>query len=751
MADPVIGPVGATIETRAEATSGPGGEVKFWLQQLELSEREDRNFVKRGRKIVERYRDERSRNLTDRGVKRYNILWSNVQTLLPALYNRTPKPEVDRRFKDSSPTARLGAMVLERALSYALDNCDFDGVMEDAVEDRLLPGRGIVRLRYIPHYGEEVTPKLYLKAATVGASSVDSGSSDEQEEPTYTTEDGQAVDKDQVKFDGQNQPYMDGEPYKPVTYEEVMPEYKFWEDVRFSPARKFKQTTWVAFREYLTRDELVARFKDKGKQVNLDYTPKGVNEADQAGPANDAFKKAVVWEIWDKSARKVKWLATGYEQGLLDDVDDPLKLINFFPMPSPLTATTTNDQQTPVADYVEYQDQAKELDVLTTRIDKLTRALKVAGAYAGEERATLQQLVDEGSENKLIPVDHWAAFAGDKGGLQGLIVWLPIDQVAKVLIGLVDQRERVKQSIYELTGMADLIRGSTNPDETYGAQRLKSHYYTLRMSRPQRRIALFARDVIRIMGEIIASQFSPQTLSLITGFPEPVDMPQLPAAPPAAVPGQNGIPQPNPAFQQYQAQMAQAQQAVVAETAKRQQEFLAAVEFLRQSAPHPFRIDIEADSTIAPDEDAEKQARTEFLGALIPLLEQIVPMIRQYPPLAKFGKQIVMFGVRGFRAGRSLEESLEEAFDALSQMPAEPPQTGKGKSAGQDPSVEMAKLGIQQQQAQGDLAIKAAKAEADKQFKMAKIGLEARGQAMDEEYQQAEILSMERKILTGTP
>lgn len=757
MADPVIASVGATIETRAQAESGPDGEVKFWLQQLDLVEKEERNFVKRGRKIVERFRDERGKNLTDRGVKRYNILWSNVETLKPALYNRTPKPDVERRFKDDDPRGRLASMILERALAYTMDNCDFDAAMESAVEDRLLPGRGIVRIRYIPHYGEAQREKLYLKAADVDASSVESGLADEDEEPTvYTTEDGERVSGNDVKFEPDGRPYKEGESFRPVVYEEVVPEYKFWEDVRISNARNFKESGWVAFREYLTRDELVARFKAAGKVVTLNYTPKGVAEADQAGPQNDAFKKAVVWEIWDKAKRQTIWISTGYDK-ILDRKEDPLRLEKFFPIPKPLTSTTTTDVQTPVPDYVEYQDQANELDVLTTRIDKLTRALKVAGAYAGEERAILQQLLDEGNENKLVPVDHWAAFAGDKGGLQNLIVWLPIDQIAKVMIGLVDQRDKIKAAIYELTGMADLIRGSTSPDETYGAQRLKSHYYTLRISRPQKQIALFARDIIRLMAEVICSQFSPQTLSMITGLPEQVQIPQLPPAPPAVIagPAQSNNPpgappqmQPNPAMQQYQA-AAQAQQAALEEQQKRETDFLAAVEFLRQSTPRPFRIDIEADSTIAPDEDAEKQARTEFLGAVVPLLEQVIPMIRQYPMLAKFGKQMVMFGVRGFRAGRSLEEALEEAFDQLAQLPPEQPQQ-KGGKGGQDPQVAMAKLGIDQQEAQGKLAIEAQKAQAETQYKEGRLALMARGQAASEAYDSAVIADMARKTMMGT-
>jgi len=162
----------------------------------------------------------------------------------------------------------------------------------------------------------------------------------------------------------------------------------------------------------------------------------------QQGPLSDAFQKAAVWEIWDKQQKRVTWWASGYSKGPLDEEPDPLELPGFFPSPPCRRATTSNEQRVPIADYIGYQDQARELDTLTSRIDKLVRALKVAGVYAGSEKAVLQQLVDDGSENKLILVEDWAGFAGDKGGLNGLIQWLPVEQIARVLIQLYDASER---------------------------------------------------------------------------------------------------------------------------------------------------------------------------------------------------------------------------------------------------------------------------------------------------------------------
>jgi|SRR5579859_179014 len=499
------------LESRDDAGDDPGSVCRFWLQQLKLAEREDRRWVKTGRLIVKRYRDER-RETQMRNSAKFNILWSNVETLKPILYGRTPKPDVQPRHKNDDLVASLGADILERALGYEDDLDEFSEVMERVVEDRLLPGRGVARVFYEPKYGEP-----------------------EEDPDGIPDEDGKLPT------------------FRPVENERAPVRYVFWEDYRQSPARVEHDVWWQAFRSYQTRDELIARFGKKiGSQVTLDYTPKGLEEDGEKGPQADAFKKAQVWEIWDKEKKRVVWVAPSWTDGPLDTKRDPLELAGFFPAPRPLSATMTNETLVPVADFSEYQDQAIELDILTGRIDKLTSALKVVGLYAGEDKASISQMFDDqGAENRLIPVENWALFM-EKGGLQNAIVWAPMEQIAKVLIQLYDARDRVKRTLYEITGMADILRGETNPNETLGAQQLKAQFATRRITKAQKEVARFARDLMRLRGFVMAKHFSPQTLMQMTGLPNP--LPAMPPMPPVMVPrppmpapqpGQAPIPQAN--------------------------------------------------------------------------------------------------------------------------------------------------------------------------------------------------------------
>lgn len=505
------------IDARADLGTGDEALWSFWMGEDRIAGKDEEKWHKRARKIVQRYRDERPQ--TGSSVHRLNILWANVQTLLPVLYARTPKPDVQRRWLDQDDTGRLASILMERAISYSLENCDFDSVMQAVVQDRLLPGRGTARVMYVPHYGDPIP----AEAA--------------EDEETPAGEEFEETDAASAGVDNAGDAKKKSEPLREVVYEEAIVTYQYWEDYREGAARTNREVPWKRFRSYMTRDQLVERFGSKGRRVNLDFTPKGTDQQnpDKSSTVPDIFKKAIVHEIWDRMKGEVVWLAPGTPDLILDRVDDPLRLPNFFPDPDPLLATTTNDKRIPVPDFVEYQDQANELDTLTARIDVLTRALKVSGVYPGVLKQNLQQLIDEGTENKLIPVEDWAAWT-DKGGLSNFIQWMPIKEVAETLIQLYAARDKTKDLLYEITGIGDIMRGATNPNETMGAQQLKANFSTRRIQPQQRAVARFARDLIRLIAAVIAEHFEPKTLSMITGYPQLAPVPEVGPPPPQFLP-----------------------------------------------------------------------------------------------------------------------------------------------------------------------------------------------------------------------
>lgn len=610
-----------------------------WVPIITAYERSAEKWEKAGKRIVKRYKDER--NTRETSNSRYNILWSNVETLKPALFAQTPKAEVERRFKDKDPVGRVAADVLERCLDYELGQYSFGSTMRQGVLDYLLPGRGTAWVRYVPHMRDM-------------ALSTDVG------------DDGVEVSED-AEVGGP----AEGEKPEEVYYEEVLSDYVHWQDFGHTEARTWEEVTAVWRKVYLTRGKLVERFgKEKGDAIPLDFTPKGM---DGQG-VTDAVKKATIYEIWDRDALEAIWISKHYHEAL-DQREDPLKLEKFFPCPRPLYATLGNDSLIPVPDYVEYQDQADELDQLTGRIDQITKALKVAGVYDGSAPA-LERLLNDGVENQLIPVEKWTGFA-EKGGLKGSIEFLPIQEIAATLLHLYECREHVKQDLYEITGMADIIRGASNPNTTATAEKIKSHFITMRLDERQREVQRFTRNVVDISGQIIAGHFQLDTIQKISGVQllTKEEKAQIGAyqAQQKAMQMQQQPPQPGmPTTQQPMAppmpQMPPPPPDKVALMGEPTWDEVYAL--LKNDTARCFRIDIETDSTIAGDEDQAKQEGMEFLQAIVPFMEQVF----QAPPgLAPLMGQILGAIVRRFKFGKTVEGAIEAALDQFEQQAKQPP------------------------------------------------------------------------------
>ena len=451
-----------------------------WQDELKRYSEAYEKFTERGEKIVKRYRDERKD--ADNIEARFNILWSNVRTLKPAIYSKTPKPEVSRRFKDNNPVARTASTILERALSFEIKQFgDFHSAMSNCVEDRLLSGRGTAWIRYEP-----ITEVV--------------------EEPPQLTDDVEIGDE--VNETDAENPLAgeEAEPLERITSETSPVDYVYWKDFAHLPARTWEEVTWVGRRVYLGLEEGVERFGEDFRQVPLTMSP---DEKDKEKHSTKELKKAEVWEIWCKPSKKVYWIATHYDY-ILDERDDPLDIEQFFPCPKPVYATITTGSLVPVADFVLYQDQADEIDILTSRIQHLTKAMKVMGIYAADE-ASLGRLLKEGNDAVMIPVTNWQAFM-EKGGLSQAVQFMPLADVAQALQQLYMARDSCKQIIYEVTGISDIVRGASQASETATAQQIKSQFASIRLNDLKDDVARFARDILRMKSEVMCSKYQPQSL-----------------------------------------------------------------------------------------------------------------------------------------------------------------------------------------------------------------------------------------------
>jgi len=146
----------ASEETRSKLELEQG-TAQYWHIELNNADETEEDWRKRGRQVIERYRDERNVDTYGMGSeKKFNILWANTETLKGALFAKMAKPDVRRSFPDNNPVTKNIARVLERTLAYANDVYNANKPIESALEDYLLPGRGVVWVVYDPVFVKEM-------------------------------------------------------------------------------------------------------------------------------------------------------------------------------------------------------------------------------------------------------------------------------------------------------------------------------------------------------------------------------------------------------------------------------------------------------------------------------------------------------------------------------------------------------------------------------------------------------------------
>lgn len=657
-----------------EEESSPDSDVViWWLKEVDEARKREKDWRKEAKRIVSLYEGDKADDY------QYNILYSNTETMLPALYNSTPRPIVQRRFKDEDPLGKMASKAAERTLEYLIDNGDssytsFDDLMKSAVLEGLVPGRGLTRFKY-----DAVVEGAQNEAAAEGAEPEGPDTEDKPEAGTETP------------------------PSEDVKYETVCGEEIPWDRFLHGNAKKWKDVPWGAIEHFMTREELEKNFGELGARIPVSEMAKESGTGDESDPMAKGedlkgIKVAQVYEIWDKDEKRVIFISPQWKEAPLKSVPDPLSLSGFFPWPQPIMFTSKISSLIPVPLYTMYEAQAKELNRITTRINKITNALKVRGMYDSTVEGIDKVMAAE--DNVLIPAENVAAMLAQGNALEKAIWLMPIEKLVAVLQQLYLNRTQIKTVIYEITGIADIMRGSSQASETLGAQQIKNQWGTLRLKKTQKEVMRYCRDCLRIMAEIAVSKLSPDTMKSMTGLPFPMQgqkdqmqatLAQMKAqyqavAQQAQMAGQQPPPPPEIPPQVQQALSMPSWEELLA--------------LLQDDTQRSYRIDIETNSTVDAEATEDKQDISELLNAMSQFLNGVGPMVKDGTMPFSVAQGILLAVVRRYRFGPELEDQLKE-------MKAPPPpvdpkvaeqQKAEVEKAGQQVKAEQEKLADQQRE-----------------------------------------------------
>lgn len=664
----------------AQYTNDPRGWAQRWKVELDASNKALEKFLREGKEAQERFVDDRNTVNSDAPERRWNLFYSNVSLTQALLFGQVPKVGVDRTFADANDdAARVASEMLERLLNNDLDTDDpYCLAVEQAFQDRLLPGHGWCRVRYEVEWDESDRGSAAVGMGSRSTTTNDQGRSSERSELPQSGIKGELPGLDGTEEHEALEalpPEQQAPPQKLPGSERAEVEYINWDDVRWSAgARTWHEVTWLAFKGLMSQQALVARFGETlGNAIPLNAHSK--EREKQEGPTSP-WDRAEVWEIWDKQTRCVYWYVggLGYTLGGKDapesgKEEDPLQLHGFFPCPRPMAANLTTRRYLPRSDWGIAKDLYLQLDQTQTRLGLLIDAVRVAGLYDAQS-GDVKRLLSSTNQNDLYPVANWAAFS-EKGGVKGQVDWLPLEQIANAIAALRKEQAEMKSQLYELTGHSDILRGQgEGPGVTYGEQQLKASFASARMRMLQKDLARFASELASLRAEVMCRFFDDASLIVEANMQNHPDMGMVNAA----------------------------------------------LQLLRQP-DRAFRIKVApedmADSEFAQLQN-ERQAATESIASFV---AQMGPVAQQVPMVAPLLIRILQWRLSTVRGASELEGMLDQAVTAMQNAP--PP--GQQQPQGPDPKVQAQIIKGQQEQQkiqmelQADLVRTQAEVQADAQ------------------------------------
>lgn len=688
--------VSGGFESKAAAQKSPKTQARRWILEIQMAKKREKDWRESAKKVYEKYRGEKAKKNS------FNILWANTEVLRPAIFNSPPKPDVRRRFRSNDALGKAVSEVLERGIAFSVDAYDLTEVVKDDVLDMLLPGRGISRVRYIPSIREVGPPVADApEPDDAGAEEIDGASAEGGEEE--------------------------------LEYEQCVCEHVDWEDFLHGPGKTWSEVMWEAFRHRFTKDDATKKFGEEiADELKYDEVKDDALEKDGNRDMQQVFKTAEVWEVWDKDGKRVFFIQESYSEDLIYPKDQkekgapPLKFKNFFPTPKPLMAVEDSSSLIPIPLYEQYKEQADELDRISARINKLVNQMKVRGIYD----SVLSEIADlmKSDDGDLTPAENTSKLYALNGDLSKAVWMLPIDMLARVLQQLYEARDQAKAAIYEITGIADIVRGETNASETLGAQQLKSNFANLRLSRLQKEVQRYVRDIVRLMAEVIGEQFDVQTLAQMTGL-------QFPTAEQKAMAKM--------ALQQLQAQQQpgqppmapQGQPLMDPETAKAMAGLPSWDEIkqvLMSDFAREYRVDVETDSTVAQTLSEDMTGLREVLTGLVQFWQGAANAVMSGALPIEAVKSISLSICRRAKLGLEVEDAIEQMKQPAPQQaeqPKEDPAVAKAKG---EADVAKARADITKAQIDGQAAQQ--KAAADERRMQLEDERASRQHAFDMEY-----------------
>lgn len=580
------------------------------------------------------------------------------------------------------------AMLRERLAINIPKTFDFFDVMCAARDDMLITNFGLSRAYYeAEEVKEEVKERLTVQP-----------SEEEGVDPIFLDGSGKVVVSDDIHQDEEGF-YLETEKTVDVKNEKVCLEPCLYSEVYIDPdIRRWNRCKRLALASYYSEPEFRKIF---GLNALLDlqaaYQRNGIEAS------NEKRQRIKVYEYWDKYENKVLWFADdgtdfiqptkfylpeeAAEEEEAETINGLYDLDGFFPCPNPLIINQPTDEFWPVPEYYQLVTVLNDVHNIFGKMVTTTQAIRIRLLFDNNV-AELQRALNEANAGDAYGVANLQQLISQQGGsLDGLMQYIPIGPAIESLNQLSQALEQRLNMVYRLTGTSDMLQGlaTDGTQRTFGERQMTEKYALNQLEEMQRKMQEYVCNSLQVLTEIAIKNFSDKSL-------EEYIMPST--LPP-----------------------------------DHQQNYQAALELLKNNHKR-FRIELETDSTIAINEEYDKQHRIEFVKALTESLQQTAQIAEQSPELLVPTLQAMKFLIQGFRQAKMFQQELTESIDNVikktqeQQQAAanEPPPFDKDKES---IMVQREELDLKREEIQANNALKQYQRQAENQMEVMKLQQEA--------------------------
>lgn len=663
------------IETQDELSSLTGERrlVDIWRREIDNA----KNYHEKSKEIAKEYQElyesQEQEEETRLSLKStYPIFWSNTQVLRPLLFSKLPKANITQSFFNDDEISRISSELVERLLTYLLKESDAENQIEKIRDAYLVQGIGIPRIVFVPPEPIEIKSKKKKEKPEME----DEGESENEDESS-------SKDYSEDMAEGETEDTEEETSYETdESKKSFVIEFVDYQDFLKSTEKEWNKLRWIAFKKYYSRRELIEYFGKKGEKVPM--TNVKYESLSQDSQQDDLYKMCEVWEIWDKENEVCHFITFAGDGYVLSSEEDGYNLKNFFPIPMPM-GLNESKRLLPSPLYSKYKNLVKDLTDIHDRISSLVKQAKFTGAYTSFAEQSDVENIMNGEDGEFKPLKTTANI----DDARKLVVFKPLNEIANTITILRTEKMALKQDIQEITGLSDIVRGSSVASETATAQQLKGNFAISRIQPLQKEVEFTIRDTLRLLAELAVEKMSINEIIKITGLKVvDVDLILTNAKQSLEMEKQQAItlldPQ-QPDFQEKLAMLEQQVQIGFQKTVKDLQDQLKGfvIQFkdlpklaktIKDDKLRCISIDIETDSTVKIDQNQEKMDRMEYIRTISGTIQSMVPAVQTGVISKDALNEFVIFASKPFKVGRNLEnylkneEPIEEKPDPQAMM-----------------------------------------------------------------------------------